>query len=376
MTATTLTTGEKSNLQEHEDIIQHGLDTFVEVGNALSAIRDGRLYRAEYGTFEDYCQDRWGMDRQRAYQLIGSAKVVENVNNCLHAPPANEGQARVLGRIGPEEQPKVWTEVVESAPKDNEGNPQITAKHVAQVVDRYKPPARKKKPAKPNTLTYLCLDSVDVMWSAEELVGNFDGNFLRRLAAVLTHELNGKFAKGIDALQAEGLWKESLQILNEEIKMGMDDVAAFIDMTKTEMKASLKKASKRKPKQPAKCDLREQSTDQPAKQSRLGVKWFAQELVSTLDKGNFLRELFAELANILAPSREGLKLGEYRESMPTFELIKHLVIGIDMESENVSDGSGHHKDSAIKVREFSSALSKVLMQLDPQEGVKDGADKK
>ena len=48
-------------LAECEDVINRGLATFVEVGNALLRIRDERLYRAEFGTFEAYCRQRWQM---------------------------------------------------------------------------------------------------------------------------------------------------------------------------------------------------------------------------------------------------------------------------------------------------------------------------
>src|SRR5689334_7447571 len=80
-----------------EDTIQHGISTFVEVGRALAEIREGRLYREQYATFEDYCAERWEFTRQRAYQLIGSAQVVQTVSTDVDiSPPQNEAQARPL----------------------------------------------------------------------------------------------------------------------------------------------------------------------------------------------------------------------------------------------------------------------------------------
>ena len=55
-----LVESERSELLQHEQVIEKGLKTFVDVGNALLAIRDKRLYRQGFGTFEDYCKDRWG----------------------------------------------------------------------------------------------------------------------------------------------------------------------------------------------------------------------------------------------------------------------------------------------------------------------------
>ena len=62
------------------------------------AIRDARLYRTEYGTFEDYCQDRWGVARMHAGRMIAAAQEVVNCNQ-LVAKPETESQARLLTRL-------------------------------------------------------------------------------------------------------------------------------------------------------------------------------------------------------------------------------------------------------------------------------------
>ena len=46
---------------ETERVDERGLGTFSEVESALAEIDKGKLYRAEFSTFEDYCQKRWGM---------------------------------------------------------------------------------------------------------------------------------------------------------------------------------------------------------------------------------------------------------------------------------------------------------------------------
>ncbi len=56
---TPLTLAEVKALSEYEQIIRTGLDTFVEVGNALYKIANQRLYRSTYATFEAYCRDKW-----------------------------------------------------------------------------------------------------------------------------------------------------------------------------------------------------------------------------------------------------------------------------------------------------------------------------
>ena len=71
-----LETIEQTRIFELETIIETGLKTFVDVGNALAEIRDRKLYRDGYKTFEDYCRDRWEFSKQRAYQLMNAAGVI------------------------------------------------------------------------------------------------------------------------------------------------------------------------------------------------------------------------------------------------------------------------------------------------------------
>jgi hypothetical protein len=46
-------------LAQCEGVIERGMKSFIEVGTALLKIRDERLYRENYGTFEEYCRKRW-----------------------------------------------------------------------------------------------------------------------------------------------------------------------------------------------------------------------------------------------------------------------------------------------------------------------------
>jgi hypothetical protein len=138
-----LNSSEAARLTVLEDKIAAGLRTFVEVGLALVEIRDGRLYREAYRTFDSYCRDRWGFGRRHAYQVIDAAAVVQNVRNCaqtgggINVPlPANEAQARPLAGLAPYEQGEAWLRAVESAPGGR-----VTAAHVASVVRDAQRPA-------------------------------------------------------------------------------------------------------------------------------------------------------------------------------------------------------------------------------------------
>lgn len=120
-----------NELAHYEQVIERGLHTFVEVGDALLAIRDARLYKGEYDTFEEYCQQRWGMERRYAYRLMDAAKVVGNVSHGTQIAPTTERQARPLSQLPPEQQREAWQLAVDTAPDGK-----VTARHVQATVNR------------------------------------------------------------------------------------------------------------------------------------------------------------------------------------------------------------------------------------------------
>ena len=129
----TLTQDEARRLADCEAVIERGIKTFVDVGNALAEVRDDRLYRGTHGTFEDYCRDTWGFVQQHATRLIRAAEVIRNIQSEPIGSlfPTTESQARPLTRLEPAEQVAAWQEAVETAP-----NGKVTAAHVAEVVER------------------------------------------------------------------------------------------------------------------------------------------------------------------------------------------------------------------------------------------------
>lgn len=136
-----LSTSEESALSQYESTIERGLQTFYEVGNALAAIRDGGLYRSNYPTFEQYCQDRWGMGRNYVNKLVAASEVVDNLGTIVPTLPTNESQVRPLTKLAPEDQPIAWQRAVETAP-----NGKVTGSHVASVVKEMQAPAIPPRP--------------------------------------------------------------------------------------------------------------------------------------------------------------------------------------------------------------------------------------
>ena len=93
---------ERARLTELEEQVMVGASAAVLAGRALTEIRDTRLYREGYGSFQDYAQDRFGMSRQRAYQLIDYAATAgEFEHRGLRLPP--ERITRALGGVVPDD---------------------------------------------------------------------------------------------------------------------------------------------------------------------------------------------------------------------------------------------------------------------------------
>src|SRR5262249_12145942 len=56
-----------------EEVIDSGWSTYVQVGLVLATIRDRRLYRGQFGNFQEYSRYRWDYGRRYVDQLISAA---------------------------------------------------------------------------------------------------------------------------------------------------------------------------------------------------------------------------------------------------------------------------------------------------------------
>lgn len=145
-----LTPFQISKLEKLESEIRQGLQTFVDVGCALTVIRDEKLYRRDYDTFEAYCQERWGWSRQRSSQLINAAELMDKLPPTLAAKVTTEREARALLLLEPAEQKQVIREaakegvpIAEKAKSFSE-KPVNIDRTVSTQVDKVK----KKEPAR------------------------------------------------------------------------------------------------------------------------------------------------------------------------------------------------------------------------------------
>ena len=154
MTGEVITIEESRDLTRLETTIAKGLQTFVEVGEALAEIRDRKLYRIEHGSFDDYLETKWKISRSRASRLIQAAEVVKLLPTGNR--PATERQARPLATLPPGQRAAAWSAAVKASPS---GTP--TAKAVEAAVEKRtgKPTEADKTPLQ--WLTHYWMQATD-----------------------------------------------------------------------------------------------------------------------------------------------------------------------------------------------------------------------
>jgi hypothetical protein len=85
--STVLDVVERRSLENLEKVIERGVESFLATGSALKEIRDQRLYREDYKTFEAYVKARWEFDRSRAYQLIEASDLKADLSTMVDKNP-------------------------------------------------------------------------------------------------------------------------------------------------------------------------------------------------------------------------------------------------------------------------------------------------
>jgi hypothetical protein len=145
--ATALSPTEAEQLHQYEDTIRQGLHVFYEVGIALTAIRDRKLYRATHKSFEAYVIAKWEFGRTQAYRLIDAAAIINSLKETGVQPealPTSDRQTRALAPLPPEKQAEVWREA-------RKVSPDPTGKQVQDLASRARGvPARKPQPITPH----------------------------------------------------------------------------------------------------------------------------------------------------------------------------------------------------------------------------------
>jgi hypothetical protein len=112
-------------------VIEDGRQRYLAVGRALTAIRDGKLYRETHRTFAAHCLDRWQFSRPQAYRFLAAAEVVDRLSPNGDIPPS---EAVVRALVPLRRQPEALTVAWDEARAEFGEHP--TSRQVREVVER------------------------------------------------------------------------------------------------------------------------------------------------------------------------------------------------------------------------------------------------
>lgn len=132
-----LTFFENERLSHLEGVVSSGIDSFISVGLALAEIKDSKLYRNQYRTFDEYCRSRWNIAARTAYQCIKSASTCKLLDGL--PLPANENVARVLSEIPEDERRNAWVDAIKV-------DPRITAEDLRLLLLRTRRKSHESQP--------------------------------------------------------------------------------------------------------------------------------------------------------------------------------------------------------------------------------------
>jgi hypothetical protein len=140
--------GNAERLAAEEARIERGLVHFLEVGQALRAIKEHQLWfriPSVYRDWKHYLETRWHMSTDYASKLMAAADVVAELQAAgFSHVPTTESQARPLAGLPTEKAAEAWNEVTSALPVEA-----ITAAAIEKVAAKHRKPkkARLKKPA-------------------------------------------------------------------------------------------------------------------------------------------------------------------------------------------------------------------------------------
>lgn len=121
-----------ASLADLEAVIERGLKTFLEVGEALTGIRDGRLYKeAGFETFERYCRDKWGLSKTHANRQVHAAALAR----ALAPMGVTIGSERAARAFGPVAQSPADLNAVAGRLLAEYGSDPLTERQVRAAVD-------------------------------------------------------------------------------------------------------------------------------------------------------------------------------------------------------------------------------------------------
>ena len=122
---------DKSRFRALCNVVDKAIEHWYHAGLALIEIRDSKLYRDDFKTFEEFVRERFDIQKSHAYRLIEAAKVKSICEEKDLDVPLRESHCRVLADVPEDKIP----EVVEAAMEGGE----LTAKTLEDAKERVVP---------------------------------------------------------------------------------------------------------------------------------------------------------------------------------------------------------------------------------------------
>lgn len=133
--STSLNVVERRSLESLEKVIERGVESFLATGSALKEIRDQRLYREDFKSFDAYVKSRWCFQRDYADKLIDSSETKQKVHTMVGTFGADkiqsERQLRELKSVPDESLAEVIAKAAEIA-----GDGALTAKVLKEAREQ------------------------------------------------------------------------------------------------------------------------------------------------------------------------------------------------------------------------------------------------
>ncbi len=184
----TLTEAERAQYETLVNRFRKLNDPWVESMEILAEIRDRRLYRERYDSFEDFCQEELGMSRtnvDRQCQTLAIAQLLPtNV-----AKPEKEAHVRpLLGLKNVDQQIEAYQQAVaEAAEKKKPLTGSMVSRAVREILDAENPgDAAPKPPTKSDVITRITRETtrgleklpIDQIEEFEKAVAEFKAAWL------------------------------------------------------------------------------------------------------------------------------------------------------------------------------------------------------
>ena len=180
----TLTDIEQDDFERLEDVIRENYKSTYELAAAMAEIRNRRLHREFYDTFEEYCKERWKYSRSYCARLADMNEVIQDLKEYKNSDvmPRNELQARVFVPLNKDQRITLLKTVKAESKTDI-----TTASEFAKFKKRLFPDLCPVKPSKPKPAKVIDVEAtaahepalpniIKVVDAAEELLEKLDDN--------------------------------------------------------------------------------------------------------------------------------------------------------------------------------------------------------